>query len=93
MSFILVTLMQWTQIISYAIKRKKGRKEGKKGEREGKNGNKESKRKERRQESTSNLNKAIEIGARIENKTQEKIALFFFFVCLFVFSFGHFYQN
>lgn len=62
--------MQWTQIVSYAIKRKKGRKKRRKGKKEGKR----KQRKERRQKGTSNLNKAIEIGARIENKTQEKFA-------------------
>lgn len=58
-------------------KKKKGRKE------ERKEGRGEGNKERRRQEGTSNLNKAIEIGARIENKTQEDC---FVFVCLlFVF--------
>lgn len=51
----------------FLCNKKKERKEEKK---EGKR----KQRKERRQKGTSNLNKAIEIGARIENKTQEKFA-------------------
>lgn len=42
MPFILVTLMQWTQIVSYAIKRKKGSKEDRKEGKEG--GKKETKK-------------------------------------------------
>lgn len=51
------------------------RKERERG-REKKKQRKTKKGKERK-EGTSNLNKAIEIGARIENKTQEEIFFFF----------------
>lgn len=78
----LITLIQWTQIVSYAIKGKEGRKNERERGREKKKQRKTKKGKERK-EGTSNLNKAIEIGARIENETQEEIFSFF----------GHFCQH
>ena len=60
--------------------KRKERKEGRKNERErGREEKKQRKTKKgkERKEGTSNLNKAIEIGARIENETQEEIFFFF----------------